>query len=140
MFRYFKKMYANCSEREVRDLVAAIKNEKYWSGKPGAKDLVYVVALTRAKIPLAQGFQARATFLGRVVVSKEVSLYCRRGRMLTAVKSGSEYTVQNVITWPAFLRIMRGRSGEVYHLVVAGKFPTFVDIGDLAKILAERPA
>ena len=138
MFRHFRRMYEECGEKEVRNLVEAIKNDKYWSGRPGVKDVIYIVALTKAEIPLAQGFQARATFLGKVTVSREASPYCRRGRVLAAVKSESQYIVQSVITWPAFLRIMREKAEEAYHLLISGRFPAYLDSSDLGRIFRDQ--
>ena len=57
MKNHFKKIYPQCSMREIENLVSAIKSDKYWKVHKDKNDALYVVALTRAKIPLKGGFK-----------------------------------------------------------------------------------
>jgi len=120
-------MYRGCSEREINDLIEAIRGGKYWAGLLGSKDVIYVVALTRAKIRIARGFQARATYIDKAEVSESAAPYCKRGRILAMVKEDSHYVARSVIPWPIFLRIMRGLQDEIYNLIVSNRIPPYVN-------------
>ena len=123
-------------KKDVTNLFEAIKGNKYWHGKLGSKEVIYVVALTRAELPVAEGYQARATYLGKVTVSEEASPYCRRGRILALVKKRGRYIARSVITWPAFIKLMRGRADRAYELIVREEFPYFVHQRSLRRVLA----
>ncbi|MCP8305466.1 MAG: hypothetical protein H3Z50_08405 [archaeon] len=135
LFAHFERMYPKCSRKEIEDLIEAIKGDKYWSVCPEHKDAIYVVALTRAKIPKAGGFQAKATYLKKVTVSPEAANFSRRGRVLLAVKDGSNYIGKSVITWSAFLRLMNESPDLIYKLVVEGKIPPFVNNKNVSAII-----
>jgi len=133
-YRCIRSLYPECTEREVEDLIAAIKGDKYWSGLPGRRDLIYIVALTKAKIPVEGGFQAKATHLKRVVVSKRASRFCRRGVILAALKTDGCYKVNTVLSWPAFLKVMRGKAEEVYRLLSNPAAPPYLDVREITAL------
>jgi hypothetical protein len=107
-FEHFKKVYPSCSNKEIRNLVNAIKGNKYWKVLPKLRNLIYVVALTRAKYSSKDGKLATATYLKRVVVDNEVARFCRKGRILMVILEGEEKGKAIwVLTYPAFLELMR---------------------------------
>ncbi len=135
LFYHFKKIYPECSRKEIEDLIEAIKGDKYWSVHPEHKDAIYVVALTRAKIPKVGGFQADATYLKKVTISPEAANFSRRGRVLLAVKYGPNYIGKSVITWSAFLRLMNKNPDPIYKLVIEGKIPFFINNKNVSAII-----
>lgn len=135
LFAHFKKMYPDCSRREVEDLISAIKGDKYWLVCPDYKDAVYVVALTRAKIPKADGFQAKATHLKRITVVPEAARFSKKGRILMVIKSNSHYMAKSVVTWSAFLRLMNENPNEIYGMFMEGKIPPFVNDKNVSTIV-----
>ncbi|MDW8044224.1 MAG: hypothetical protein RMJ31_00395 [Nitrososphaerota archaeon] len=128
------RMYPNCSQRDVMDLVNAIDGDKYWYVYPKFKDAIYVVALSRAKIPLAKGFQARATYVGKISVDARASRFCRRGRVLIAIREGSKFRAVSVVTWPAFIKLMRERAERVYDLLIRGGLPPFIGLKQISRL------
>ena len=135
LFAQFKKIYPECSRKEIEDLVEAIKGDKYWLVSPNYKDAIYTVALTKANIPKANGFQAKATHLKRVIVEFNASKFSKRGRVLMAIKSGSDYVVKSVISWSAFLRIMNENPDAIYKMLIEGKMPPFVNNRNFSAIV-----
>ena len=135
LFAQFKKIYPECSRKEIEDLVEAIKGDKYWLVSPNYKDAIYTVALTKANIPKANGFQAKATHLKRVIVEFNASKFSKRGRVLMAIKSGSDYIVKSVILWSAFLRIMNENPVAIYKMLIEGKMPPFVNNRNFSAII-----
>ena len=135
LFAQFKKIYPECSRKEIEDLVEAIKGDKYWLVSPNYKDAIYTVALTKANIPKANGFQAKATHLKRVIVEFNASKFSKRGRVLMAIKSGSDYVVKSVILWSAFLRIMNENPDAIYKILIEGKMPPFVNNRNFSAII-----
>jgi len=127
-------MYPKCSDREIENLIEAIKGEKYWNVSPNHNDMIYVVALTRAKIPKLDGLQAKVTFLKKVTISPEAANFSRKGRVLIVVKNGSNYIGKSVITWSAFLRMMNENSNFIYNLVIEGKIPPFINNKNISSI------
>jgi len=135
LFAQFKKIYPECSRKEIEDLVEAIKGDKYWLVSPNYKDAIYTVALTKANIPKANGFQAKATHLKRVIVEFNASKFSKRGRVLMAIKSGSDYVVKSVISWSAFLRIMNENPDAICKMLIEGKMPPFVNNRNFSAIV-----
>ncbi len=127
-------MYPKCSDKDIENLIEAIKGDKYWNVSPNHNDMIYVVALTRAKIPKSDGFQAKVTFLKKVTISYEVANFSRKGRVVIVVKNGSNYIGKSVITWPAFLRLMNENSNLIYKLVVEGKIPPCINNKNFSSI------
>jgi len=134
-FTHLKKLYPECSRKDLEDLIGAIKGDKYWLVDPNHEDAIYIVALTRANILKANGLQAKATHLKRVIVVAEAARFSRRGRVLMAVKSGSNYIAKSVITWPAFLRMMGGDSITIYKMLMSGSIPPFVNSRNVSTIV-----
>jgi len=133
--RRIQNLYPECTDRDIEDFIAAIKFDKYCSGLPGRRDLIYVVALTKAKIPLEGGFQARATHLKRVLVSEKASPFCRWGVILAAINIGGRYVANTVLTWPAFLKIMRGKAEEAHQLLSKPSgVPPYLDVKDIVAL------
>lgn len=89
------------------DLVNAVKENKYWNVLPDEKDAVYVVALTRARIKVNKDNVVRVTHFGKILVDREIAKFCSRGKVLLAVRENSHFRGKYIITWPAFLNIMR---------------------------------
>ncbi len=137
LVRCFRRVYRGCSRRDIDNLVSAVLSDKYWSVQPGAKDAVYVVALTRAEFPLGQDFQSRVTHLGFVKVAKAAARYCRRGRVLATLVDGSDFKAVSVINWPAFLSLMRLDPSLIYHALKQGGLPPFIGKKELAQISRE---
>lgn len=136
LWEHLRKAYPRCSNRKINDLVSAIEEDKYWWVCPGKKDAVYVVALTKAQIPLKDGFQARATHVGRVRVLRSAARFSRKGRVLLAVKEGTGFVARCAITWPAFLQLMHEEPQAVYELERSGLLPPFVNEKNLPIIIA----
>lgn len=135
LFTQFRRIYPDCSRKEVEDLVEAIKGNKYWLVSPGHKDAIYTVALTRADIPKAEGFQAEATHLKKVIVVSEAAKFSKKGRVLMAIKSNSDYIAKNVILWSAFLRIMDENPDVIYKMFMEGEIPPFVNDRNVSTVI-----
>ena len=135
LFGHFKRIYPECSRKEVEDLIEAIKGDKYWLVSPNHKDAIYVVALTKANIPKAMGFQAKATHLKRVVVVPEASRFSRKGRVLMVIKLDSDYIAKSVTSWSAFLRLMNENPDSIYNMLMEGKIPPFVNNKNISAIV-----
>jgi len=134
LVRHFAKVYPSCRRRDIEDLVAAIRGNKYWNIHSGLRDAMYVVALTRAEIALKQGFLARATHVGQIRVVEAAAKYCSKGRVLVAMKEGSGFEAVSVITWPAFLRFIRLDSSRIYEDLLSGQLPPFIGERYVAEI------
>lgn len=120
---HFKRIYPSCSSIEIENLVSAILHDKYWKVHMDRSDIIYVVALTRARYPFNDGFRARATAVGSVVVSRKASKFCRRGRILLAKRVNDKFISETVIDWPTFIKIMRLNEDFVYKLLVETENP-----------------
>jgi hypothetical protein len=135
LFAQFKRIYPECSRKEIEDLVEAIKGDKYWLVSPNYRDAIYTVALTKANIPKANGFQTKATHLKRVIVEFDAAEFSKKGRVLMAIKSGSDYIVKSVILWSAFLRIVNENPDAIYRMLIEGKMPPFVNNRNVSAIV-----
>lgn len=129
-------IFRQLTMKERDDLIAAIRNDKYWKATSSKRDFVYVVALSRARVRLSEGFSAKATFIGRALLNKEAAEYCRKHRVLLVNRRTQSAAC--VLTWRAFRRIMKGYSEEFYRMLINGELPPYVNIKVLKKILKER--
>ncbi|MCS4538840.1 MAG: hypothetical protein HYY67_08290 [Thaumarchaeota archaeon] len=134
LVRQFAKVYPSCRIRDIEDLVAAIRGNKYWNIHPGLRGSIYVVALTRAEIASKQGFLARPTHVGQIRVVEAAAKYCSKGRVLVAMNEGSGFEAVSVITWPAFLRFIRLDSSRIYEDLLSGQLPPFIGERYVAEI------
>ncbi|NIM44502.1 MAG: hypothetical protein GTN80_02120 [Nitrososphaeria archaeon] len=135
--KHFQRMYPGCSTREISDLVSAIRSKKYWNVHPQREDAIYVVALTSAKIPDRNGFKAGTT-ASNVVVSRRVSRFARRGRVLVASDRRDHFYSETVIEWPAFRRLIRQEPDAVYRFLLENPHPpSFINCRNIAAVLRE---
>jgi len=134
LVQHFAKVYPSCRIRDIEDLVAAIRGNKYWNIHSGLKGSMYVVALTRAEIALKRGFLARATHVGQIRVVEAAAKYWSKGRVLVAMKEGSGFEAVSVITWPAFIRFIRLDSSHIYEDLLSGQLPPFIGERYVAEI------
>lgn len=95
------------------------------------------MALTRAQIRTARGLQARATAVGKVVVSAKAAKFCRRGRVILVLRVGPTNYGVSVILWPTFRRLMKLDTAKLYSLVTVGKFPPFLGNREYRELLLE---
>lgn len=123
MREHFKKIYPRCSSRDIDNLVSAIISSKYWKVHPERDDALYVVALTRAKVPFEDGFKAETTAPKTVIVSPKAARFCRRGRVLIAKNGDYNFTSDTVVEWPAFLKLIRQDPNSVYSLLIENPYP-----------------
>jgi hypothetical protein len=140
LVRQFAKVYPSCPKRDIEDLVAAIRGNKYWNIHPGFRDVIYVVALTKAEIASKQGLLARATHVGQIRVVEAAAKYCSKGRVLVAIKEGSGFEAVSVITWPAFIRFIRLDSSRIYEDLLSGQLPPFIGERYVAEIRQKAEA
>ncbi|MEM1674688.1 MAG: hypothetical protein QXN24_08155 [Candidatus Bathyarchaeia archaeon] len=121
--RHFMKIYPGCSRRGIDDLVSAILSNKYWKVHSCRDDAYYAVALTRAHIPYMDGFRAKSTAPGVVIVSRRAARFCRRGRVLVVKKRNDTFISETVIDWPAFLRVIKMDEDSIYRRLVEEQSP-----------------
>ncbi|MGH9909844.1 MAG: hypothetical protein ACRD32_04320, partial [Nitrososphaerales archaeon] len=72
LLKRYKRVHPGCTNREIMDLVNAIKENKYWNVLPNERNSVYVVALTRARIKANQDNVVRVTHFGKILVGREI--------------------------------------------------------------------
>ncbi len=113
----------------------AIRGDKYWFVHPGKRDALYVVALTRAKIPAVQGYRARGTHLGFVSLTSEAAPYCRRGRIIAVTRLGPRFAGRCVIPWPEFLKLIKFDSATIYRALLENQLPPFINRRALTGLL-----
>lgn len=118
LLKRYKRLHPGCSNKEIMDLVYAIKENKYWNVLPNEKDAIYVVALTRARIKANSDNIVRVTHLDKILVDRSIAKLCSRGKVLLAFKENSHYKAHYVITWPAFLNIMRTDPEAFYRSLI----------------------
>ncbi|MEM2699143.1 MAG: hypothetical protein QXN98_00130 [Candidatus Bathyarchaeia archaeon] len=140
--RHFRRVYPECSRRDIENLVSAIISKKYWRVHPSRSDIYYAVALTRAKISCINGFRAKSTAPGPVVVSPRAARFCRRGRVLLVRRgNGGTFTSETVIDWPTFLRLIRLDEDKVYkYLIEDPNPPAFLNRRAFAALLRKMRA
>lgn len=118
LLKRFKRIHPGCTNKEIMDLVNAVKENKYWNALPKYKDAVYVVALTRARIKANNANVVKVTHFGKILVDQKVAKFCSRGKVLLAVRDNAHYRAKYVITWPAFLNVMRGNAELFYNTLI----------------------
>jgi hypothetical protein len=134
LYGYLKKAYPSCAERDIQNLVEAIKNNKFWPLKAGNKDEIYVIALTRALIPSELGFLSKVTYLNQVEVSNSAAPYCRKGRIIIVVKKDSRYQGVSILPWTVFLKIFRNNPDLPKKLLNRESLPPFIGSKDLPRL------
>lgn len=126
-------IFRQLRRREREDLITAVKGNKYWKATSSNKDFIYVIALTRARVRTNEGFRARVTFLREAIMPRDVAKFCRRYRVLLVNRRTS--IASCVITWKAFLRIIRNYSEDIYRmLTVDGGLPPYINIRVLNEV------
>jgi len=118
MREHFKRIYPECSTREIENLVSAIISGKYWKVHSEKSDALYVVALTQAKTPFKDGFKAKSTAPKPVVVSPKAARFCRRGRVLIVKDDGETFVSDTVVEWPVFTRLIRHDQNLIYKFLI----------------------
>jgi hypothetical protein len=125
------------SNKEITDLVNAIKENKYWNVLPNDKNAVYVVVLTRARIKANKDNVVRVTYFGKILVDREIAKFCSRGKVLLAVRENSHFKGQYVITWPAFLNIMRTNAELFYQELIKKDVKMLIGVKQAKEIMHE---
>jgi hypothetical protein len=76
---------------------------------------------------------AKATYLGRVEVSRDAARFCRKWRVLLV--DARRMLAVSVLTWRAFNRIVsKGLGSEVCSMLLAGRVPPYFNTGTVLKI------
>jgi len=119
----FRRIYPECSTREIENLVSAIISNKYWKVHSGKNDALYVMALTQARIPYKDGFKAKSTAPRTVIVSPRTARFCRRGRVLIVKKRGEYFVSDTVVEWPVFVKLIRQDQDTVYESLIESPNP-----------------
>ena len=84
-------------------------------------DALYVLALTKAKIPFRDGFKAKTTAPKAVIISPKAARFCRRGRILIVKARDEDFISETIVEWPVFLRLIRQDQNLVYKFLI--KYP-----------------
>jgi hypothetical protein len=135
LLKRYKRIHPGCTNKEIMDLVNAIKENKYWNVLPSEKDAVYVVALTRARIRVNKDNVVRVTHFGKILVDGEIAKFCSRGKVLLAVKENSHFKGRYIITWPAFLNIMRTDAELFYRTLTKEDVKELIGVKKAKEIL-----
>ena len=135
LLKRYKRVHPGCTNREIMDLVNAIKENKYWNVLPNEKNSVYVVALTRARIKVNQDNVVRVTHFGKILVDREIAKFCSRGKVLLAVRENSHFKGKYIITWPAFLNIMRTNPALFYHSLIKNDIKELIGVRQAKEIM-----
>lgn len=128
LIKRYRRLHPGCTGKEIEDLVNAVREDKYWNALPNYKDALYVVILTRARIKVNKDNVVRVTHFGKILVDERIAKFCSRGKVLLVVGQNSHYRGEHVITWPAFLNVMRGDSEHFYHVLVNGNVKELVGV------------
>lgn len=136
LIKRYKRIHPGCTNKEIEDLVNAIKEDKYWNALPNYKDALYVVALTRARIRVNKANVVKVTHFGKILVDQGIAKFCSRGKILLAVRSNSHYRARYVITWPAFLNIMRGNSELFYNALISSNTKELIGVKQAKEMMA----
>lgn len=121
--RLFRRIYPECSQLEIENLVSAMLSRKYWRVHPSKDDAYYVVALTRAKIPFRNGFRAKSTAPWPIIISPRAAKFCRRGRILIIKRKECTFISETVVDWPVFLRLMKMDENLAYKYLIENPNP-----------------
>ena len=136
LIKRYKRIHPGCTNKEIEDLVNAIKEDKYWNALPNYKDALYVVALTRARIKVNKANVVKVTHFGKILVDQSIAKFCSRGKILLVVRDNSHYRARFVITWPAFLNIMRGDSESFYNALIRSNTKELVGVKQAKEMMA----
>jgi len=136
LIKRYKRIHPGCTNKEIEDLVNAIKEDKYWNALPNYKDALYVVALTRARIKVNKANVVRVTHFGKILADQGIAKFCSRGKILLVVKDNSHYRAKYVITWPAFLNIMRGNSELFYNALIRSNTKELIGVKQTKEMMA----
>lgn len=136
LIKRYKRIHPGCTNKEIMDLVNAIKENKYWNVLPKEKDTVYVVALTRARIKVNNDNIVRVTHFGKILVDREIAKFCSRGKILLAMRENSHFRGKYVITWPAFLNIMRTDPELFYHSLIIKDVKELIGVKQANEIMS----
>jgi len=128
LIKRYKRIHPGCTTKEIEDLVNAIKEDKYWNALPNYKDALYVVALTRARIKVNKANVVKVTHFGKILVDQSIAKFCSRGKILLVVRDNSHYKGMHVITYPAFLNIMRGNSESFYNSLIRSNINELIGV------------
>ena len=119
LIKRYKRIHPGCTIKEIEDLVNAIREDKYWNALPNYKDALYVIALTRARMKVNKANVVKVTHFGKILVDQRIAKFCSRSKVLLVMKDNSHYRARYVITWPAFLNIMRSDSESFYNALIS---------------------
>jgi len=137
LLKRYKRIHPGCTNKEIMDLVNAIKENKYWNVLSNNKDLVYVIALNRAQIKVNAQNVVRVTYFGKISVDRDIARYCSRGKVVLALRENSNFNGRYVITWPAFLNIMRNDPELFYQALNIKDIKVLIGVKQAHKIMNE---
>ena len=136
LLKRYKRIHPGCTKKEIMDLVNAIKENKYWNVLSNNKDAVYVIALNRAQIKVNAQNVVRVTYFGKILVDRDIAKYCSRGKVVLALRENSNFNGRYVITWPAFLNIMRN-DPELFYRALNKDIKVLIGVNQVHKIMNE---
>lgn len=121
------------NEREINDLVEAIKNNKFWYALPSNKNFIFVVALSGARIKKGNFYLAKATYLKQIYIPKEIKEFVRRFMIVLVERETKKGKV--VMSWKTFLYLMSSKK-YVLSYILSLSIPrrlSYKDIKELAE-------
>lgn len=123
------------SRKDAENILGAIRGNKYWSALHGY-NLVFVLALTRARWRRNGLRIARATGFGLIAASDDLGRFISRYKIVLVDPSVNPPLAVAVLTWSAFTAYMRMDDDEKKIAIqeVSGKFLT---LRGLLKIVGE---
>lgn len=129
-------IFRGLTRREAEDLINAVKHDKYWRIDPKNRDLICIVALSRARIKSRRGMYAKATYLKKVEVSMSAAKFCRKWRILLVdVKT---MLAVSVLTWKAFNNIISSGLGPIVcSMSIRGEFIPYFNTSTVSRILKD---
>jgi len=134
MFMRSPSIKEHISEKDWYNIKEAIRNDKYWNLAEKNDNIVYSIALSRARTPARNGRYVRATGVGQVVAGERTRWFCRKYRVLLIDTRKGE--VISVLTWDAFKLAIKEGEKIIAQLIQAGSLPSYVNyktIKDLMK-------
>ncbi|MEM2344083.1 MAG: hypothetical protein QXI73_02035 [Thermoproteota archaeon] len=122
------------TRREAEDILNAVKHDKYWKVDMENKDLIFVVALSRARVESRRGMYAKATYVKRVEVVKEAARFCRKWRVLLVDRR--RMLAVSVLTWKTFNKIFSKGIGPLLSFMFSHDvLPPYINKYVLSKML-----
>ncbi|MEM4310800.1 MAG: hypothetical protein QXX95_00215 [Nitrososphaerales archaeon] len=134
--KHFKRVFKDAKAQVVRDLVEAIKGDKYW--KAMSKDYLFLLALSRARLPYGKYYLAKTTHFKRVLVEEEIAKYCRRGRVLMVRKDRGNLIAEKILSWEAFVKFMRRDCKEKIEELIMKSDYKLIGKRELAYLIKEK--